>query len=75
MQEIRNQMEWEAILEADHRADGLGMIYMFMRLITNLAVALRSKPGLAKRILQIVIPEGLKINYELFLQVLIEGMV
>ena len=68
-------MEWEAILEVDHGADGLGTIYMFMRLITNLAVALCSEYGLAKCILQIVITGGLKANYERFLQVLIEGMV
>lgn len=75
MREIREQMVWKAILDIDNGVDGLGTIYLSMRLKTNQAVALHSKPGLAKRILQIVIPGGLKINYELFLQVLIEGMV
>lgn len=68
-------MAWKAVSEVDHGADGLGTIYMFMRLITNWAVALRSKPGLAKCILQIVITGGLKANYERFLQILIEGVV
>ena len=60
-------MAWKVILDVDTGVVGLGMINMLIRLQTNCAVALRSKPGLAKRILQIVIPRGLKADYERFL--------
>ena len=68
-------MVWKVILDVGTGVVGLDMIYMLIRLQSNQAVALRSKPGLAKHILQIVIPGGLKINYELFLKVFIEGIV
>ena len=65
----------KAILDVGHGAVGLGTIRRIIRSISNPAVALRSQPGLARRNLQIVILGNFKINDELFLQVLMEGMV
>ena len=64
----------KTILDVDHGAVGLDTIQMFNNLISDMAFVLRSKTELTKCNPHLLILRNLKINYELFLQILIEGI-